>query len=372
MNRTKKTIIIIGSGKAALLHINAYISLWNTLPILLVVIVPGDVVIPELFLMVKKYNQLLEFKSVQQVKNEVPRNSMIDVCTPTEIHRATIEEMVNMGFTNFVVEKPLVTNINELNWVRSLNISIEVVQNYLFSKATQFVVDYIKSQHLKPISMLSFFCKDRRSDTARLRGFCDNIPPNIFTIEFPHQIYLATTFLGPGYVTSSHIQSLNIGGTIYLNSGAGSVKLIHPITDNNENEPPNSLHFSCMHSKDCIKRIQLFANDGLTIIIDYPDNNDIQTSRIRVQKGDKDLHQVEFHNDNMMMFALKHYFNCIFSKDYSFIHSNKNNFIDNTKTIIDAITSGKAYDSNDSPIQTICESCKKTNEGCLKTLPCEF
>ena len=337
MNKKFYPIIIVGSGKAALLHLNAYIKTRDNKKLPQIFIIAGDVIEPEIKDIVKKYLLYVQFIDLQQVIELRQPEAVIDICTPTATHREIIEKMADAGFNRFLVEKPLVTTADDLDWIRSKNIHVAIMQNYMFSQATKRTLDLIRTSEIVPKSMVSIFCKDRIHESIMKRGFKGDEPPHVFTIEIPHQLYLATEFLGSAKVEAAYTESMRINDSVFPSHGTGVIYLEHPSSI--------SVHFSCLSSYKPIKCVVISDNNGRTLTINYPTSKSVLTSTIEMQGIMGNYRKEVFENDDMMKDALDYYYTSLTSgaSDYE---NSRYGSIDDALTVIEALSKNKSIQSN--------------------------
>jgi len=301
-----KPIIIIGSGKSALLHLNAYIKIWADREFPQIYIAPGDTIESEITDVVNTHTANIKFTTPAELPELCRDNPVADICTPTATHRAAIETMLRTGFQCFLVEKPLVTTAEDFKWLASQKIRIEVMQNYLFSLATRRVLQLIQDHSIIPENAASFFCKDRTQDSLNKRGFYNGQPPHVFTVELPHQLYLAEAFLGRAKINAAHAEDMLACGTVFTEHGTGIIYLNHGDSES----CTSSVNFSCLSSHKTIKKFIINATNGNILTINYPVSKSNLTSTIEVN-GIGGAKREAFENDDMITAALKHYYDAL-------------------------------------------------------------
>ena len=102
------SIIIVGSGKAAFLHLDAYTRIWQGDNLPEISIVMGDRKDEGIEKIAQVHNSRVMIKSIEQLRESSDKKLLVDVCTPTSTHRKVIDQMYNLGYRHFLVEKPLV------------------------------------------------------------------------------------------------------------------------------------------------------------------------------------------------------------------------------------------------------------------------
>lgn len=185
-NSIMKDIIIVGTGKASLLHYNSYKKIKKTGKILFVDIKEtSDYIVNE-----KIYSSI---EDCVKKNSLVCKNVIIDICTPKSEFVEILNVCNKLGIRDVLVEKPLVLDFYELINFSELN--IVMVENYLFSNLTRYIKQYLLDNN-KCISLIyTNFSKNRMVDSAKRRGY-RNIETINYDIEIPHQVYLTQYFLG--------------------------------------------------------------------------------------------------------------------------------------------------------------------------------
>ena len=330
----KFPIIIVGSGKAALLHLNAYLKLWGGCELPMIYIIAGSTIEPDIIAFSKTYSSALHLIKFQQVEELAQSNPIVDICTPTTTHGKVLKALFNIGFKRFLIEKPAVTTYEDLEWIAEHDLRLEIMQNYLFSKATKRVIDMIHSQVIELKTIISIFCKNRTRDSIDRRGFDGNEPPHIFTIELPHQIYLANAFAGSARIVSTFAQNKRTKNSIFPNQDSGVIILEHSNKCQNGSEFTASFHYSCLSSSKTIKCIILNCDANKSVTVHYPISKTHLTSTVTMTNENGCQHTEIFEDDDMMKEALKHYL-LVLSSDTP--NSSIGKF-ESTRLIIDAIT----------------------------------
>ena len=348
MKRDRCPIAIIGSGRAAVLHLEAYLRLWEREALPQIRIVLGQAIHPRIRVLAKAYPESVYFTTTQEMMKSKQPDSVVDICTPTATHRIVLEELYRHGFSRFLVEKPLVTTKEDLERICSLPIRLALMQNYLFSRATLRVLDLIQSGEILPTSMVSVFDKDRTKDSLAMRGFYNGEPPHVFTIELPHQLYLATAFLGPAHVVSACSGDMVLEGRSLPHHGAGMIQLEHGDAGIGCIQNPSSLHSSCLTSENPVRRVLLTSDDGKTLTVDFPTNQNDLTSRIERKDQTGSVHSELFQDDDMIKMALQHHYTAL-SQGTADPPPDPPDINRSTELIIEALQRSDALKGNSAP-----------------------
>jgi len=255
-----KDIIIIGTGKAALLHYNSYNKLNNI----------GNI----FFVDIKKQSEYL--KNVKIYPNIVQciqenclekSNVIIDICTPKSEFIDILNVCKREKLSSVLIEKPFIINKKELKKYNTLN--IVMVQNYLYSKVTQEIKEYLISNKKEIDFIYTNFSKNRTIDSSNGRGCRNDITIN-YEIEIPHQVYLTQYFLNQYKSIENRItcsQDMQLDTMNLKNHGYGLI-----ISKCND---VNIVYKSNLTSDISQKKIIICTKDGYVIEGNYAiyDNN---------------------------------------------------------------------------------------------------
>ncbi len=210
-----KDIIIIGTGKAALLHSNSYKKIKKK---------------GKLFFVDIKKNNRYNFKdtiynSIEECikeNNLDVTNLIVDICTPKSEFLNIIKECDKLGIKDILVEKPFV--IDKKNEKKLSHLNIIMVENYLYSKLTKAIKEYIDTNNKDIRLIYTNFSKNRVDESLSNRGFNDVVTLN-YEIEMPHQVYLTQYFLNNKRVNNSITCSrdLHIGPRVLENHAYGLI-----------------------------------------------------------------------------------------------------------------------------------------------------
>ena len=96
MTKVISAIVIIGSGKAALLHLAAYMRMGSVQELPALFVVAGKHIDSELKAIVKSSAPLIRFITFGELSSLNPENALIDVCTPTQTHARLIEDFASV------------------------------------------------------------------------------------------------------------------------------------------------------------------------------------------------------------------------------------------------------------------------------------
>lgn len=249
-----KDIIIVGTGKAALLHYNSYKKIKNK----------GKIYFSD----IKKHSDYIKNNKIYSSIRECIEsnglqvtNLIVDICTPKSEFLTIIDDCDNLGIMDILIEKPFVVDKKKLKKLDKLN--IVMVENYLFSKLTKLIKNYIDKNN-KDISLIyTNFSKNRVSESLSGRGYNKDVTLN-YEIEIPHQIYLIQYFLNNPVSIQNNItcsRDLKIGDVSLENHGYGLI-----ISKCND---VNILYESNLASIITQKKIIICTKDNYTIEGNY-------------------------------------------------------------------------------------------------------
>lgn len=311
-----KNIIIVGTGKAARLHYQTYQKIGNFNIFFLDIKRSSRFVISD-----KIY---LNIESLLKENNIEFNNTLTDICTPCSEFSSVISKLIDLGEKNFIVEKPFV--VDENYFKDKSDINFLMIQNYKYSKITQYIKKYINRNNLEIVNLYINFSKDRVKESMKFRGISkDKKIPTCFEIEMPHQIYLANYFLNIKERNYSRILlgDMKYKSLVLKKHGFGYINYF------NNKYDKNVILESNLMNKSNDRYIKIECNDGTKInatYLTYDSNYKRLTSgKIEIIIRNKYFNKTFKVDDNM--------YSCL--KDYLYlINNNKNNDI-YKKEIID-------------------------------------
>lgn len=211
-----KDIIIVGTGKAALLHYNSYKKLKKI----------GNVY----FVDIKSENKYIEnieiYPSIIDCIDENKlnkKNLIIDICTPKSEFINILKICKKEQLYNVLVEKPFVMCEKQFDEFKLMN--VVMVENYLYSKVTKWIKKYLNHNKKDIRLIFTNFSKNRMPDSSSGRGFINKATLN-YEIEMPHQIYLTQFFLNSQDNVENSItcsRDMRIGDMNLKNHGYGLI-----------------------------------------------------------------------------------------------------------------------------------------------------
>ena len=168
------------------------------------------------------------FRHLEEVSGFDPATTVVHICTPPGQHLAVLRQVSELGYTKILMEKPLVTSLDELDELVHLdaqrNLDILVVANWLSSSLTAQLKSLIDSGQFGPLESLEIEQhKPRFSRTLANPGHT-----NAFDVEMPHQTALALYLAGQHVeVIEAQISDMKVGSVIIPRMGMARLEFLH-------------------------------------------------------------------------------------------------------------------------------------------------
>ena len=281
-----KKVIIVGCGKAGLLHYNSYkrCGLENNV----------------YFVDSKKSSDYISGKNIYKTVEEcIRKNSLnssdiiIDICTPCSEFDNVLKCSNDNKIKNVIVEKPFVITKNNKNMIK--NLKIVMVENYLYSKVTKKLKSFV-DKYKDDISMVYMnFSKNRENDSKSNRGM-SSIPTINYEIEIPHLVYMTQYLLDANKlnVIATCSKDMELEEKRILNHGYGLIVSSYKNT--------NILLESNLTSKVLQKKIIISTFSGITVEANYAlydrSLNLVTPARIYTYKNGKVKNETELKDDD--------------------------------------------------------------------------
>ena len=84
---------IIGSGRAGVLHLEAYLRIWGAEALPQIQIAMGSFVHPQIRVLSERYSEKIHLTTLRELTRQSQIDSIVDICTPTATHRSVLEEL---------------------------------------------------------------------------------------------------------------------------------------------------------------------------------------------------------------------------------------------------------------------------------------
>jgi len=288
-------VVIVGMGKAGLIHYNCYMKAQRHSDINLNVVALVDPQIHEREIDTSVFNPhlLTSFKSLPSLLGNRP--VVVDVCAPNRSHYEIVLSTKMLAKPPFIiVEKPLCLTQREVDYLLNNYPSLFVAENYLYSKVTAEIRGVIERLDLKPYSLETKFTKNRVADTLRGRGYSRNIqsPPHAFEIEMPHQLAVALLLMGDiNSVESSVCYPMKTNKGLIAKHGAGRLVVKHV-------NGSISKHWTSLQDPYTIRMIKVKCKNNMVIIGEYSCDQTL-TGRIQVIEDDIILEDFKVFDDSI-------------------------------------------------------------------------
>lgn len=312
-------IIIIGCGKAGLLHRNIYQLIFGK--------ANAD---GEIFYVDRLKNPLwgayncdksdISEKVYESIEEVISENNLYaediiaDICVPAGGMLSTIDACKRNGIRNCICEKPFVMYKEPQYDINSLleGMNIIIVKNYLYSKASIKVKEFIEHEHLTIKSIASNFSKDRRDESYQMRAFeTKEDRLSIWEVEVPHLIYL-NNFFGE---IPQEILEVKSNDMVFVDKrlkNLGNGKLVYKTKNN-----IMCSVYSDLESEETIRKIDINCDRGYSFHIVYPPIPNAEEellSSLEIKQNGKALETIYFHDDNNIYNMLQDYLKIIKDK----------------------------------------------------------
>lgn len=311
-------IILVGCGKGGYFHLRCYRKLKKFLNMDIVGVV--DINSKNLRNFQILYRQLFNginepsyARTLKEISKEVDiGNSIMDICTPNDVHFLCAKESYDLGAKKIMIEKPLTTEISDADKLSRLNATIAVVENYIYSKTTRRIKDILKDNKFQPQFAITKFIKDRRIDSLNKRGFNNGYIPHVFTIELPHQIGIIDYLFGsPIEFIDAWTRDMVVGDRKFSEHGAGALYFVHK-------KGVRSYNYSFLDGNQSIpikyREICIHCRENIKIIGYYPTGDGSKLfSSISVYCDNKIIKKYKLLDDSLLM-TLKEIIECFGKK----------------------------------------------------------
>lgn len=248
-------VVIIGFGKAGQLHYNVLKHLQRS--------VIDNIYFFDPFLPFKANFEHLRIDKEKLEKMAPNANLVLDVCSNADNHMEWIEFAVRRKIRKVIVEKPLVTDPNDLKIIPlhdAASAFFVVNYNYLCSPVLVEIAKIIRQDNLRIKIVITNFSKNRVADALQKRGVNkDGDQLHNFLIEMPHQISIVSSLLKLDCAIEKCIsEDMAHSEHVLRNHGCGLVVLSHP-------GGIQSTHYSDLKNHETTRQILIETLQGLTI-----------------------------------------------------------------------------------------------------------
>jgi predicted dehydrogenase len=204
-----------------------------------------------------------------------PGDAVVHVCTPPGVRVAVLEQLVDLGFRRFVVEKPLATDLATLVAMERLctGLDVVVVTQWLAATLTDRLVALVRSGEYGP--PLSLAVRQDKPRFARATGHAD-----AFEVEVPHALAVALHLAGPAELTGAGWTDPGrgplAGAWLSLRHNGGARTTVH----------------SDLTAPVRRRELRLRLRDT-TVVGHYPVSADDHHAQLRIGDGDREVFEDE-------------------------------------------------------------------------------
>lgn len=156
-----------------------------------------------------------------------PRTTVVHLCTPPGHRAEVLRDLAELGFTRFLVEKPLGVDgeaVAETRAVRdAYGLRLAVVAPWLHSTLTARLSETVRSGRLGALRRITV-----RQHKPRLRrSLSTPSHPTAFDVELPHSVGVALRLAGGGTVTDAAWSDATCGDRVVPRMGTAELTLAH-------------------------------------------------------------------------------------------------------------------------------------------------
>jgi predicted dehydrogenase len=157
-----------------------------------------------------------------------PADTVVHVCVPPLSHVPALRALAEAGFRKILVEKPLVTSLEEMAELDALvadhGLDIGVVSPWLSSSLTLKLRDIVRGEVLGRLRALRI--EQHKPRFSRTRSRCNH--PTAFEVELPHSVGVALALAGrDASVTGAMCDDMHIGALVIPALGGARLRLEH-------------------------------------------------------------------------------------------------------------------------------------------------
>jgi predicted dehydrogenase len=156
-----------------------------------------------------------------------PGHTVVHLCTPPAQRLAVLRELARLGFRQILVEKPLVSDVSELDRIeevrRAESLRMMVVAHWLESQLTRRISLVIEGGGLGALRRIRFHQhKPRLLRTLNTTGH-----PTAFDVEMPHSVGVVLRLAGDATVRDAQWGDMRIGSVTVPRMGTARLVLEH-------------------------------------------------------------------------------------------------------------------------------------------------
>lgn len=156
-----------------------------------------------------------------------PKDTVVHLCTPPVARLELLEQLADLGFTRFLVEKPLAVAQSDLPAIDALRrgrgLRMTVVAHWLHSALTQRLRKVIAEGELGTLETV--FIAQRKPRVTRTLATKGH--PTAFDVELPHSIGLVLSLAGEGEAVGAELHDMHVEEAVVPEMGAARLLMSH-------------------------------------------------------------------------------------------------------------------------------------------------
>ena len=164
--------------------------------------------------------------SLEPISHREANYHVLHICSPPDVHFENLKAALECGYRQIIVEKPVVSNMEELRQVQALQnyygANILVVANWVCSTLVESITDKLRQHQLGEIKHVIIV--QNKSRFCRSRG---RTGEHVYDIEMPHQISLSLFLNGPAKPLAATVTDMILPDRVIPELGSGNVLLRH-------------------------------------------------------------------------------------------------------------------------------------------------
>lgn len=209
-----------------------------------------------------------------------PARTVVHVCTPPTGRVDVVAELAGLGFTRFVVDKPLAATVADADAIEALRdrhgLDVVVVAHWLTAALTARLEDVVRSGRFGALRALTVAQhKPRFTRTVATAGH-----PTAFDVEVPHSLGVVLRLAGPAELVDATWSDLTCVGHVVPRMGGARMTLRHG------GGLQTSVHSDLM-SPTRQRRITLRLDHAM-VTADYPLGDEDDHAQLRVVAAGRD------------------------------------------------------------------------------------
>ncbi|MFE6780235.1 hypothetical protein [Streptomyces sp. NPDC057702] len=171
---------------------------------------------------------LTTVSSLSQARAQLdPSTTVVHVCTPPDHRAQVLRDLAELGFVQFLVEKPIGVDSEVVGDIRAVRdaygLRLAVVAPWLHSTLTARLHTLVRSGDLGALRRITV-----HQHKPRLRRTLSTPShPTAFDVELPHSVGVALRLAGAGQVTEAAWSDAVAGDRVVPRMGSAELTLVH-------------------------------------------------------------------------------------------------------------------------------------------------